>query len=271
MKLPATSLKAVIFDWAGTMVDFGSQAPTAVFVDAFRHFGVEIGVDDVRRPMGLPKRDHIAALLAMPHVARAWTEARGAPPVEADIDAVYAVFLPLGIDSVVNHAGLIPGAADVVAVLRERGLGIGSTTGYTRDIMTPLLPLAAAQGYAPDTVVCAGEVPASRPAPLAMYRCFVELGVWPAAACVKVDDTAPGIAEGVNAGSWCVGVTDSGNEVGLSWADWCRLSDGDRAARRATAADVLRAAGAHEVIDSVADLIPCLDRIEARLKRGEVP
>jgi hypothetical protein len=47
-----------------------------------------------------------------------------------------------------------------------------------------------------------------------MYQCFIALDVWPASAVIKVDDTLPGIAEGVAAGCLTVGVALSGNAVG---------------------------------------------------------
>ena len=37
-----TRFKAVVFDWAGTVIDFGSFAPMGVFVKAFAQFGVEV-------------------------------------------------------------------------------------------------------------------------------------------------------------------------------------------------------------------------------------
>src|SRR5579863_7990028 len=87
-------VKAVIFDWAGTLVDYGSRAPMGAFVETFAEFGVEISIGEARGPMGMAKRPHIAALCANPRVAKAWAAARGAPPSEADIDALYEVFAP---------------------------------------------------------------------------------------------------------------------------------------------------------------------------------
>jgi phosphonoacetaldehyde hydrolase len=49
-----TQFKAVVFDWAGTVVDFGSFAPMGVFVEAFAEFGVEVSVAQARAPMGMP-------------------------------------------------------------------------------------------------------------------------------------------------------------------------------------------------------------------------
>jgi len=264
-------LKAVVFDWAGTMIDFGSRAPMGVFVKAFAEFGVPITVAEARGPMGRPKRDHIAALMAMPRIGQAWRERHGTRPTEADIDRVYAVFVPLNVAVAADFAELVPGAAELVRELRLRGLKIGSTTGYTREIMAPILPRAAAAGYSPDNLVCAGDLPQGRPGPLGMVRTMTDLGVQPPSAVVKVDDTVPGLGEGLSAGTWVVGVTASGNEVGLSYPEWLALDPAARRAAADRAGDVLRAAGAHYLIDTVADLPAVLDDIERRLAAGESP
>ncbi len=128
-------LKAVVFDWAGTTVDHGSRAPMGAFVEVFAQFGVAIGIEEARGPMGLPKRDHIAALLRDPDIAARWTKGHGAPPGERGIDRIYEVFVPLNARVVADYGALVPGVAETVAELRRRGLRIGSTTGYTRDIM----------------------------------------------------------------------------------------------------------------------------------------
>jgi phosphonoacetaldehyde hydrolase len=266
-----TGLKAVVFDWAGTVIDFGSCAPMGAFVSAFAEFGVAITIAEARQPMGLPKRAHIAALLHDLAIAGRWRDARGSSPGEADIDAVFEVFVPLNAAVVQDYAAMIPGAVAMAETVRARGLKLGSTTGYTRPIMERLLPLAAAQGYAPDNLVCAGDLADGRPTPLMMYRTFADLGVYPPSAVVKVDDTIPGIAEGQAAGTWTVGVTVSGNMIGMSLADWSALPADRQAALRATAAAEMTAAGADYVIDSVADLLPVLDAIEIRLSRGGRP
>lgn len=264
-------IKAVVFDWAGTMIDHGSRAPMGAFVKVFSQFDVPLTVEEARRPMGLPKWDHIRALVSDPGIAERWRKAHGRLPDDRDVDRVYEVFVPLNAAVVTDYSDLVPGAAELAAELRARGIRIGSTTGYTRDIMQQLLPVAAAQGYAPDNLVCAGDLPAGRPTPLMMYKCFVDLGVWPAHAVVKVDDTDPGIAEGLAAGCWTVGVAMSGNAVGLSLEELNALPEAERAGRRSRAVRELTLAGAHYVIDSVADLAPILDLIEGRLARGERP
>jgi phosphonoacetaldehyde hydrolase len=264
-------LKAVVLDWAGTMIDHGSLAPMGSFVEAFARFGVDLTVDEARQPMGMAKRAHIAALLALPRVSAAWEAAHGHAPAEADIDAVYEVFVPMNLEVAARYADLVPGAADVARRLRELGLKIGSSTGYTHEIMDRILPVAAAQGYEPDCLICAGETAEGRPTPLMMYRCFLELGVWPAWCCVKVDDTDVGIAEGLNAGAWTVGVALTGNLCGLPLAELEALRPLERERRRQEATERLLAAGAHYVIDGVSDLLPIVHSIAGRLTRGERP
>lgn len=264
-------LTGLILDWAGTVVDHGSRAPMGAFVRAFAAFGVTISIADARGPMGMAKRDHIAALMALPHVASAWRAAQGSIPDEAAIDRLLAVFEPMNIAAVRDHADIIPGALEAITWARARGMRIGSTTGYTRPIMAELMPLAAAAGYAPDVVVCAGDLPQGRPSPLMMWHAMAALGTWPAHTVVKVDDTAPGIAEGVNAGTWTIGVALTGNVCGLSASDLRSVTDAERDAIRARATKELQAAGADVVIDSVADISSAICDIESRLARNTRP
>jgi phosphonoacetaldehyde hydrolase len=256
-----TPFKAVVFDWAGTMIDFGSFAPMGVFVEAFARFGVTATIEQARGPMGMPKRAHIAAMMAEPAIADQWREKHGRAPTETDIDTVYEVFVPMNEEVVAQYAMLVPGAKAAVDTLRARGLKIGSTTGYTRSIMERVLPVAAEQGYAPDNLVCADDLPEGRPGPLGMYKCFVDLVVYPPAAVVKVDDTPPGIAEGVAAGCVTVGVALSGNIVGMTPEELAAASPETVAALRAKATETLKAVGADHVIDTVADLPALLDRL----------
>lgn len=264
-------LRAAVFDWAGTMIDHGSKAPMGVFVRAFAQFGIDITIAEARGPMGVAKRDHVAALMALPRIAAAWTEKHGHAPTEADIDKVYEVFVPMNVEVAADHAGLIEGVAETVARLRAKGLKIGSTTGYTREIMAPILPIAAAQGYAPDNMVCAGDLPAGRPTPLMLYKTLLDLGVWPAWQVVKVDDTEVGIAEGLNAGCWTIGIALTGNVFGLDAAETEALSPDEFEALRTEAYSKLVRSGAHFVVDSVADVEEVLDEIEGALARGERP
>ncbi len=262
-------IKAVVFDWAGTMIDHGCRAPVVALLRVFEQAGVPISEAEARAEMGRAKRDHIREILATPRVSRAWTEAHGAAPSGTDVDSLHDAVEPLMRGAARDCAQLIPGAADLVSRLREAGIRIASCTGYTRSMMVDILPLAAEQGYAPDVVVCSGETLEGRPSPLMLWKALVELGVWPASACVKVDDAAVGIGEGKAAGAWTVGLAASGNGVGLDREALLALPPEERDCLVAASAADLRAAGADYVIDSVADLWPVLEEIAARIEAGE--
>jgi len=264
-------IKAVIFDWAGTMVDFGCMAPVQALIDAFAAHGVAVTAAQARRDMGRAKRDHVAAILEDPAVAAAWAEARGAPPTTADADRIYWALEPLIEAAATRCADLIPGAATVAAHLEGLGVKVGSGTGYTRQMMSGILPRAAAQGYTPKVVVCAGETPSGRPAPLMTWQALIALDAWPASACVKVDDAMVGIEEGRSAGCWTVGLAASGNGVGLTLQEYEGLAEPERRARVAASGEQLTASGADYVIDTVAALPPILEMIAKRIASGERP
>lgn len=265
------AVEAVIFDWAGTVVDYGSRAPAGAFVEVFRRHGVDISIPEARGPMGAEKRTHVAELLANPAIAARFEKAHGHAPGEADIDAIYRDFIPLQIGVLKDFAELIPGTAETAAWLRGRGVKIAGNTGYNTEMSAVNETLAAGQGYAPDVCVAASDVPRGRPAPDMALKCALDLGVGAVRRCVKVDDTVPGILEGLNAGMWTVGVTVSGNEVGLSRAEWEALPAAEQAKLRAAATRRLAEAGAHYVIDSVADLPAVIETIERRLAAGDRP
>jgi phosphonoacetaldehyde hydrolase len=258
-------VKAVVFDWAGTMIDFGCMAPVKALLAVFAEEGVAISVEEARRDMGRAKLDHLKALLADPGVAGRWAKAKGAPAGEADVARLYARLEPAMKRAATEASRLIPGAARAVAELRALGVKIGSGTGYTREMMAGILPAAAEQGYAPDVVVCAGETPSGRPAPLMTWKALIALDAWPARACIKVDDAPVGIEEGRLAGCWTVGLSASGNGVGLDQDALAALDPKDRGERLAQAAQALKSAGADFVIEDVSQLLPVAREIARRI------
>ena len=266
-----SQIKAVVFDWAGTMVDFGCRAPVEALIAAFAAEGVELSAANARREMGMAKRAHVAALLANPEVVRDWTTAKGAAPGEADVERIYRALEPIMTVQAARFADLIPGAAEVARGLRDRGVRIGSGTGYTREMMAGILASAADQGYAPEVVVCAGDTPSGRPSPQPLWQALIDLDAWPSHLCVKVDDAEVGVQEGRHAGCWTIGVAASGNGVGLGLDELDALEPADRRARIDRAGQSLSDAGAHLVIDTVADLPAALEQIDRWIADGERP
>ena len=206
----------------------------------------------------------------MPRVAAAWHARHGRSATVADVDRLYDDFLPLQSVVLERHGDVIAGVPEVVAECRKRGIKIGATTGYTRALMDVAAPLRAGGGYEPDVIICADDVPAGRPAPWMIFRAAERLDVYPMSDVVVVDDTLVGIEAGLNAGAWTVAVTRTGNALGLSAADVARADHAELTARLKSAAEDFRRAGAHHVIESVADLLAVLEEI-ALLAGSDAP
>jgi phosphonoacetaldehyde hydrolase len=264
--VPARKLKALVFDWAGTTVDFGSLAPVRTMEQLFRSFGITLSEDEIRRDMGLGKRDHIGRILGMPGVCEAWQALRGRLPTPEDLEEIYQQFIPLQLSALENYCALIPGVVAGMERFRRRGLKIGSTTGYTRAMLELLVERSAKAGYQPDASVSPEEVGAARPGPFMLYENAVRLRVSPLASIAKIGDTPADIEEGLNAGAWSIGVAATGNAVGLSLADFEALPEQARRSRVRRARAELERAGAHYVVDSVGELDSVLEDIDARLK-----
>jgi phosphonoacetaldehyde hydrolase len=261
----AERLQALVLDWAGTTVDFGSLAPARTLQQLFARMHITLTEPETRRDMGLPKKDHIRGIMSMPRVRDAWQKLRGSFPSEADVEEMYKEFIPLQFSCLAEYSAVIPGVVEAVRCFRKRGLKIGSTTGYTRAMLDVLVEIAANEGYRPDCSLTPEDVGSGRPHPFMIYETAVRLQVYPLAAVVKIGDTPVDIHEGLNAGVWSIGVARTGNMIGLSLEEFRARSEEEREARLADARTELQEAGAHYVVDTLAEVHSVLDDIDARL------
>lgn len=266
-----SQLQAIILDWAGTVVDFGSFAPTQIFVEAFAEFGVEVSLAEARGPMGMGKWDHIRTLCNEPQIAERYRAAFGRTPTDDDVTALYERFMPLQIEKIAVHSALIPGALETITALRNQGMKVGSCSGYPAVVMEKVVQLAERNGYVADHVVATDEVPNGRPYPAQSLANVIALGISDVAACVKVDDTWPGILEGRSAGMWTVALTCSGNALGLTYEQFKNLPADKLEQERVRIGQMFEGSRPHYMIDTINDLPAVIEDINARLKRGETP
>jgi phosphonoacetaldehyde hydrolase len=265
-------VKMVILDWAGTTLDYGCYAPAVVFIEVFKRRGVEITMEQARRPMGLKKLDHIRAISIQDEVAKLWKQVHNKNCTEADVQDMFEKdFVPLQVACIADYSELIPGTVETVDGLKSRGIKIGSTSGYFTEAMEINFREAEKQGYIPDTNSCASDVPAGRPEPWMVISNMQQARIFPPESVVKVDDTKPGIAEGLNAGTWTIGLAKTGNEVGLNLQELDALPPEEVKLKVEKAADGLAKAGAHYVVESIADVPAVISEIEIRLKMGDKP
>ncbi len=266
-------VKALVLDWSGTLADAYVIAPAVVFVEVFKKQGVEISMLEARGPMGLRKDLHIKKLTEDPVIAERWKGIKGAYPNQSDVDAMFADFVPAQLACLKKYTALLPGVKDVCLRLQDRGIKIGASTGFVRSMVDVLLEDCIAQGLTPDATVAGDEVMhGARPAPHMVYKNLDLLGVHTIQSVVKVDDTASGVGEAINAGCWGVGVVRYSNYMNInSMEEAAQLSEAEIARRMEHTRDILLKTGAHYVIDSLADIEPVIEDINARLARGERP
>lgn len=255
-------IEGIIFDWAGTTVDYGCFAPVRAFREAFAHFGVPVTMEETRAPMGMLKRDHIRAMMEMARIAQAWEQVCGRAPTPLDVESVYAQFEPKLFSILEGYAAPKPDVVETVAVLRDMGLKIGSTTGYTDRMMDLVAPRAAALGYAPDYWISPDGVGGfGRPYPYMIFENLKALRISGVQNAVKVGDTVSDIQEGLAAGVWSVGVIEGSSALGLSQEEFEALPQGDREEACARTRQLFSDAGAHFVLQSIQELPALLETL----------
>jgi len=266
-------VQAVILDWSGTTADAYVVAPAVVFVEVFKRQKVEISMVEARGPMGLRKDLHIKALTEVDEIKERWKKIHGKYPEQSDVDRMFADFVPLQLDCLRKYTTLLPGVAEVTQRLQKQGIKIGSTTGFVRSMVDILEEDSAKQGYKPDASVAGDEVTnGARPSPHMVYKNLDMLNITPIQSVVKVDDTTSGIGEAVNAGCWGIGVTRYSNYMDVDTPeDGKKLSEDEIKKRVAKTKDILEKAGAHNILESLADIEPVIEDINKRIARGERP
>ena len=248
-------IKAVIFDWAGTTVDFGCMAPVQAFVEVFRQYGIEPTMEEVREPMGMLKIDHIRTMLKMDRIRGLWMEKYGKDPGEEEAQALYAIFEEKLLGILPDYCDPKPGVVETVNLLKRNGIRIGSTTGYNDRMMNIVVPAAREKGYEPEVWFSPDSTnQKGRPYPYMIFRNMEALGIKKVRRVMKVGDTVSDIKEGKNAGVWSAGIVVGSSEMGLTRKEYESLSAEEKAWRCRAVADKFEEAGADKIFYTIEDL-----------------
>lgn len=265
------NIKGIVFDWAGTIIDYGCIAPVQAICSVFNNHGVQITIDEARGPMGLNKKDHINELLKTERIKKLWEEKFGRPPSITDIDNLFFELEPALCETVKKYAEPIPGIIDLLSKLRANGIKIGSSTGYSRKIIEVLMPIIREKGIILDSVVCSTDVPSGRPSPWMCYMNSINMGIYPASSMIKIGDTVNDIEEGLNAGMWTIGVVKSGNGVGYPLNRIISMEPDLLMRKINKSGHLLKSAGAHHICDGIWDVYEIIEIIDRQIERGEIP
>ena len=256
-------IEAVIFDWAGTTVDYGCFAPVQAFIDAFEKFGVTPTNDEVRQPMGMLKIEHIKTMLNMDRIHALWMEKYTREYTDQDVQGIYEAFEGSLMQGLHKHTTIKPYVNETVQALRQRGLKVGSTTGYTDMMMEPVLKSAKEQGYQPDAWFSPDATNSvGRPYPYMIFKNMEVLKLKDVHAIVKVGDTVSDIQEALNAGVHAIGVVEGSSQMGLNEEEYLALSAQQKQALIEKVKAEYFAVGAHYVILNLSELEDIINIIE---------
>lgn len=263
------TVRLVVFDWAGTTVDYGSSAPADVFESVFKKAGIHLTREQINGPMGMEKKAHIRELLSLAEASEQWRRAYKRDWTDTDVENLYEMFENELFQVVGNYSHLLEGVKETVEWLRKEEIKVGSTTGYTAQMMERVIPAASAEGYKPDVVVTPDVTGAGRPTPFMLYECMRQMNIYPADQVVKVGDTIVDILEGKNASAWSIGVLTGSNLLGLTEDEYRNMDEAELKKRKEAAKEKYYAAGADLVIDCMNELPEAIATINEWLAKGE--
>lgn len=258
-------IEAVIFDWAGTTVDYGCFAPVQVFIEIFQHVGIEPTMEEVRKPMGMLKRDHIKTMLGMERIHGLWLAKYQREYTEEDIDGMYEMYEKKLLNILEQYADPKPYVPETVAKLREMGIKIGSTTGYNDKMMEIITKKAEKNGYKPDVWFSPNAVGnVGRPYPYMIFKNMEVLGCSKVQSVIKIGDTVSDIKEGKNAGVISVGVLEGSSEMALTEAEYEALSEIEKEEQLIKSAKKFQIAGSDYIIRNISELPNLIEQVSQR-------
>lgn len=172
------------------------------------------------------------------------------------MEAVYKNMERRTLEILPQFAEVKPYVLEVVEELRSLGIKIGSTTGYTDEMMEIVVPAARADGYVPDMWVSPNSVKnMGRPYPYMIFRNMETLQASSVSGVIKVGDTVADIKEGKNAGVTTVGIVEGSSVMGLSRTEYEALDDSGKLERCRRAEAIYNEAGADFIIKDMRGLL----------------
>ena len=259
-------IQLAVFDWAGTTVDYGCIAPLAVFEKIFEDKEIHLTREEILKPMGMGKRDHIKTLLSTDKASGQWKEMNNREWTEEDVDSMFSQFNGELLKVLKDYCTPIDGVVETIGQLKKDGIKIGSTTGYTREMMDIVEKGAKEQGYVPDYVVTSEMTGYGRPYPYMLFENMRKFEVYPPCCVVKVGDTAADMKEGKNAGAWSVGIIEGSSAANLTPELAGTISEEEKKEHFARAEKILKEAGADYVIKTIRELPDVIEKINKRLE-----
>lgn len=279
-KLPELKIENIILDFSGTCVDPFTLAPVVAFVEVFKKYNIDICIENaVKKPMGLYKYDHIKYILNMEDVKKQWFKEYNRESNKDDLNNIYKDFIKLQIDVLPKYCSPLPKVVETMNILRKNNIKFGGCSGFSREMINTILENTKDKGLYFESTFLADDIQdenkvflGGRPYPFMIYQNLYNLENKNISQCIKVDDSAVGIEEGLAANCWTVGISNYSNYINVnSLEEYSKISKLEKKERKDNSKKKLIESGCHYVIGEFEELIYVVDDINNRLKNGERP
>jgi len=263
-------IQLAVFDVGGTIIDAGCKAPAITFKKVFDQYKFDTNMSNIRKHMGICKKEHIRRLLLDGNRDRI-NEDYDYNELSKLIDRMYYSFEEHEYIALEEYGKPITGTIEVLSRLGNESISVGLCTGFNRNILNKILQLNPVINQLITTCVANNEVSLGRPSPFMVYQNMMNTRVTDYECVVKVDDTVSGILEGVNAGCWTIGVSKYGNSMGMDEEEIIKLKkiDPEEYHRRHNKAILeLKQAGANMVVDEIRSVPQAINKINDLLFYG---
>ena len=148
-----------------------------------------------------------------------------------------------------------PYVTETVASVREMGMKIGSTTGYTDEMMSIVVPKAKELGYEPDCWFSPNAVENyGRPYPYMIFKNMETLGLSDVRTVIKVGDTVSDIREAFMRHE-TAGIVEGSSVLGLSKGEFDALNRKETEGTVRKSEKIYKEAGADYVIRDIRGLL----------------
>jgi phosphonoacetaldehyde hydrolase len=205
------TIKLLVGDFSGTIIDRYSLAPITAFQNAFKKHNINISNAEIRKYMGLKKREHIEHVLKTSNIS----------VNNKLVDQYYNEFESELKNLLINYPSytqLLPYTKETIQYLKicNKNLKFGITTGFPKNMIPPITKSLHIQDFEwmINSIVAADEVPHSRPHADGINKIMKQYNITNPHEVIKIGDTPADMAEGLNAGAYTIGLVKYNNKMG---------------------------------------------------------
>jgi len=188
-------MKAVIFDFDGTLADLFEQHLEAFQETIKKHFGLKYTRGDLDAGYGMTGED----------ILKLYFRKHGLKVSEEKLMQVADERRRLALEKIGGHITLLPGAEKLIKELKDAGVRVAIATSCSKNVCDRIFSMPQFKGRL-DATTTGSEVSEGKPNPEIFLKTAEKLGV-KAGECIVFEDSAYGVKAAKKAGMKVIAVT----------------------------------------------------------------